>query len=399
MNSETGGITIQPALPRGLIILLGLAAALGAALGMREFSNILGPVFLALVLSITVHPVRRLADRHRWPAWVGIILSLLAVYGIVAGLFFILIISGIQFAALLQDYAPQFQDLLGQASALLESVGISQEQLQKMVSELSPGRLVGLASSVLGGIAGVLSNAVFLIVLLFFTVADAGAFASKLEGIMPRGRRLAQAFRQFAHGSRQYLVVATIFGAIVATCDVVALWILDIRYAWLWGLLAFITNYIPNIGFIIGVVPPTIIALLDHDVATAVIVIVVYCVLNFVIQTIIQPRVVGVTVGLSATLSFLSLIIWATILGAAGAFLAIPLSLLVKSLLVDVDPEHDWVAPLLSSGEPKVTQQPVQSAEAAAALPKPMESAAADTAAASTQPRPQENHDTSAPTS
>jgi predicted PurR-regulated permease PerM len=83
---------------------------------------------------------------------------------------------------------------------------------------------------------------------------------------------------------------------------------------------------------------------------TAIIVVVVYCVLNFVIQTIIQPRVVGVTVGLSATLSFLSLIIWATILGASGAFLAIPLSLFVKSLFIDVDPEHDWVVPLLSSG-------------------------------------------------
>jgi predicted PurR-regulated permease PerM len=144
--------------------------------------------------------------------------------------------------------------------------------------------------------------------------------------------------------------VATIFGAIVAFLDVIALWILDIRYAWLWGLLAFITNYIPNIGFIIGLLPPTIIALIDHDVVTAIIVVIVYCVLNFVIQTIIQPRVVGVTVGLSATLSFLSLIIWATILGASGAFLAIPLSLFVKYLFVDVDPEHDWLAPLLSSG-------------------------------------------------
>jgi hypothetical protein len=77
-----------------------------------------------------------------------------------------------------------------------------------------------------------------------------------------------------------------------------------------------------------------------------------------VIQTIIQPRVVGVTVGLSATLSFLSLIIWATILGAPGAFLAVPLSLFVKSLFVDVDPEHDWVAPLLSSEKSGETAEP-----------------------------------------
>jgi predicted PurR-regulated permease PerM len=268
-----------------------------------------------------------------------------------------------------------------------------------MVNELSPSRLVGLASSVIGGIAGVLSDIVFLIVLLFFTVADAGSFASKLDRITPRGRRLAQAFGQFAHGTRQYLAVATIFGVIVATCDVVALWILDIRYAWLWGLLAFITNYIPNIGFIIGVVPPTIIALLDHDVVTAIIVVMVYCVLNFVIQTIIQPRVVGVTVGLSATLSFLSLIVWATILGASGAFLAIPLSLLVKALLVDVDPEHDWVAPLLSSGEPKDMEQPAPPAEAAAVLPEHEESAAAEPAATLTPVKPDENRDQEAPTS
>jgi AI-2 transport protein TqsA len=180
---------------------------------------------------------------------------------------------------------------------------------------------------------------------------------------------------------------------------VVALWILDIRYAWLWGLLAFITNYIPNIGFIIGVVPPTIIALLDQDVVTAIIVVVVYCVLNFVIQTIIQPRVVGVTVGLSATLSFLSLIVWATILGAAGAFLAIPLSLLVKSLLVDVDPEHDWVAPLLSSGEPK-DEEPAPPADAVAVPPQHEESAAAAEPAATLTPfKPDENQDQDAPTS
>lgn len=277
-----------------------------------------------------------------------------------------------------------------------------------MVKELSPNRLVGLASSVLGGIAGVLSNIVFLIVLLFFTVADAGDFASKLTTITPRGKRLAEVFEQFAHGSRQYLAVATIFGLIVAVCDVIALWILDIRYAWLWGLLAFITNYIPNVGFIIGLVPPTIIALLDQDVVTAVIVVIVYSVLNFVIQTIIQPRVIGSTVGLSATLSFLSLIIWATILGAAGAFLAIPLSLLVKSLLVDVDPEHDWVAPLLTSGEPKSKPPPStpdaaapvpETAAAATAVPEPAESSVTQTAADATSAKPEENRGRSAPTS
>jgi AI-2 transport protein TqsA len=362
-------VSYRPAFPRGLTILLGIAAALVVALGMKQFANILGPVFLALVLSIAVHPVRRLAARYHLPAWLGMILSLIAVYAIVFGLFTILVIAGIQFASLLQSYGPQFQAFLQQASQALQSVGISQEKLQDFVNELSPSRLVEVASGLLGGLAGVLSDIFFLIVLLFFTVVDAGDFASKLARVPVHGRRLAEVFDRFAHGSRQYLAVATVFGAIVAFCDLIALWILDIRYAWLWALLAFITNYIPNIGFVIGLVPPTIIALLDKDVVTAIIVVAVYCVLNFVIQTIIQPRVVGVTVGLSATLSFLSLIVWATILGASGAFLAIPLSLLVKALLVDVDPEQTWVSPLLSSEKPGKEPDGTQGKDADAVEP------------------------------
>src|SRR5829696_2846456 len=354
-------VTDRWSLPRGLIILLGVAAALVAAVGMRQFANILGPVFMALVLSIAVHPIRRLADRYRLPALVGMLLSLLAVYLIVFGLFAILVIGGIQFATLLQDYGPQFQAFLQDAVRLLESVGISQAQLQDSVKELSPSRLVGVAGSLLGGLAGVLSNIFFLIALLFFTVADAGDFASKLKRLPVHGQRLADSFDRFAVGSRQYLVVATIFGAIVAVCDVIALVILDIRYAWLWGLLAFITNYIPNIGFLIGLVPPTIIALLDHDVETAITVVVIYSVLNIILQSVIQPRVVGTTVGLSATLSFLSLIVWMTILGGVGAFLAVPATLFVKAVFVDVDPERGWLTPLLSSSaETEPTETPTE---------------------------------------
>jgi predicted PurR-regulated permease PerM len=85
-------VSYRPAFPRGLTILLGIAAALVVALGMKQFANILGPVFLALVLSIAVHPVRRLAARYHLPAWLGMILSLIAVYAIVFGLFTILVI-------------------------------------------------------------------------------------------------------------------------------------------------------------------------------------------------------------------------------------------------------------------------------------------------------------------
>ena len=104
----------------------------------------------------------------------------------------------------------------------------------------------------------------------------------------------------FAAGTRNYFGVATIFGAIVAVLDGAALLILGIPGAGLWALLAFVTNYVPNIGFLIGLVPPALIALLDGGVSEMIIVIAVYCVLNFIIQSVLQPKFVGDAVGLTA---------------------------------------------------------------------------------------------------
>ncbi len=100
-------------------------------------------------------------------------------------------------------------------------------------------------------------------------MTDTGAFAAKLGRVAPASRWLVDAAQVFTSGTRRYWAVSTVFGAGVALCDVIGLVVLDIRYAWLWGLLAFVTNYIPNIGFLIGLVPPTLLALLDHGPKTA----------------------------------------------------------------------------------------------------------------------------------
>lgn len=118
----------------------------------------------------------------------------------------------------------------------------------------------------------------------------------------------------------------------------------------MWGLLAFLTNYIPNVGFVIGVIPPAFIALVDQGVGTALAVVGAYAVVNFLLQMIVQPRVVGRTVGLSGSLTFLSLLWWTAIFGGIGALIAVPLTILVKAILVDHDPERRWLRPLLESG-------------------------------------------------
>jgi predicted PurR-regulated permease PerM len=133
---------------------------------------------------------------------------------------------------------------------------------------------------------------------------------------------------------------------IVAAVDTGFLWLVGVPLPLLWGLLAFITNYIPNVGFIVGLVPPALLALLQGGPRLLIIVVVAYSVINFIIQSIIQPKFVADAVDLSLTLTFLSLVFWTFVIGPLGAVLAIPLTLLAKALLLDVDPNTRWISSL-----------------------------------------------------
>ncbi len=167
------------------------------------------------------------------------------------------------------------------------------------------------------------------------------------------------ALDNFALGTRNYMGVSASFGLIVAVLDGLALWIMGVPGAFVWAVLAFVTNFIPNIGFIIGVIPPALIALLDGGPGLMIAVIVVYSVINFLIQSVIQPRVVGDAVGLTPTLTFMSLVFWTWVIGPLGALLAVPLSLLTKALLVEADPRTQWALPLISGKtDPADTPKP-----------------------------------------
>jgi predicted PurR-regulated permease PerM len=139
-----------------------------------------------------------------------------------------------------------------------------------------------------------------------------------------------------------------VFGLIVAGLDVLALLILGVPLALVWGVLSLITNYIPNIGFVLGLIPPALLAFFEGGWELSLWVVAVYSVINLVIQAVIQPKIVGDAVGLSATLTFVSLIFWGWVLGPLGALLAVPMTLLAKSLLIDIDPSTRWADPLIS---------------------------------------------------
>lgn len=353
--------TLTPApwaIPRGLIVLLAGAGAVVSIAGIKVFAGILGPVFLALMLTVAVQPIQSWMQRRGLPAWLGMITTVLVVYLILIGLIGALALSAAQLATQLPQYADTVDDLLDDVRSFLAGAGVNSEQIHNVLSSIDVGKVVGLIESALQGLLGVFSNLFFILALLLFMAFDGMSIGKKMQIVARSRPEIAYALSTFAAGTRKYLVVSTVFGLIVAVLDGGALWLMGVPLPVLWALLSFITNYIPNIGFVIGVIPPALLALLDGGPGLMVWVIVVYCVINFVIQSIIQPKFVGDAVGMSVTVTFLALVFWAWVLGPLGALLAIPMTLLVKAMLLDIDPATRWVNVLI--GE-KVGDNPIPS--------------------------------------
>ena len=350
MTHPDGGSTQSAPLPRGLILVLAVTGMLVAALATQQFAGIVAPVLLALVLVIAVHPLTGILRRRGLPMWLAKTITIIAVLGLIVGLAAAVALSIAQLATILPTYEDSFDELVANFQTWLASLGIGRDEVQAALEQISLSKVAELAATILAGLVATFSNLLFLLFVIAFMALDATGFASRMSRVRRQRPEVVGALDTFVNGSRRYLAVATVFGFIVAGVDVVFLWLVGVPLAVLWGLLAFITNYIPNVGFVIGLIPPALLALLEGGPQLMILVIVVYSVINFVIQSIIQPKFVSDAVNISLTVTFLSLVFWTFIIGPIGAILAVPLTLLVKSLLFDVDPSTRWMSSLLEGG-------------------------------------------------
>ena len=336
-------------LPRTLVILLQLAAAVVVAGGIRAAAWLVAPVFLALVIVITVHPVHARLRARGLPSWAATTLLVLAVYGVLVVLAGVVVVSVARLATLLPSYAAEVNALLASVTAELARFGVGAAQLREIAGTLNYGRLVGIVSGLLLGITSLLGNLVFLLSLLLFLSIEASGAGTRLALLARDRAPIAAAFTGFTRATRRYMGVNTVFGLLTGLVDAVVLALMGVPLAVLWGLLVFITNYIPYIGFWIALVPPVLLALLTGGWGLAIGVFVLFTVVNFVLTSVIQPKYVGDAVGISVSLTLVALVFWGWLLGTVGAVLAVPLTLFAKALLVDVNPHVRWANAILGS--------------------------------------------------
>ena len=298
-------------LPRTLIILLELAAAVVVAAGIGAAAWLVAPVFLALVIVITVHPVHARLRARGLPPWAATTLLVLAVYGVLVVLAGVVVVSVARLATLLPSYAAEANALLASATAELARFGVGAQQLRELAGTLNYGKLVGIVSGLLLGITSLLGNLVFLLSLLLFLSIEASGAGTRLALLARDRAPIAAAFTGFTRATRRDMGVNTVFGLLTGLIDAVVLALMGVPLAVLWGLLVFITNYIPYIGFWIALVPPVLLALLTGGWGLAVAVFVLFTVVNFVLTSVIQPKYVGDAVGISVSLTLVALVFWA----------------------------------------------------------------------------------------
>ncbi|MET0830690.1 MAG: AI-2E family transporter [Microbacterium sp.] len=322
---------------------MGLAAAVVALAGLSFARELVGPLALAAVIVIICHPLRHPLERRGWPSWTAttavIVLAFLILGAMVALLWF----ASTQFVRLVADFADDLQSTAQSVISWLQSLGFDEQVADATGALLDPATIASFVASLGGTVLNVLTAFFFVLAYVIFMAADGSRYARAEASFGSAIRPTVRRFQAFNSGVRRYYVVNAIFGAVVAIIDGLALWALGVPAPAVWAILAFVTNFIPNIGFVIGLIPPALLALVVGGWPLMLAVIAIYCVVNVTLQVLVQPKFVSDAVNLSLTLSFFSVIFWTFVIGPLGAILSIPLTLLVRALVIEGDPGARWL--------------------------------------------------------
>ncbi|SJM66914.1 hypothetical protein FM112_12145 [Gulosibacter sp. 10] len=343
--------------PRPLVIIIGVVLSIIGLIALKEIAAFVTPVFLGFNLVLAIAPFHHWMIRKRVPKLIAGLAAALTVYALLMVFIALLIWSIVLLIQELPKYGAQFNTLYWQILQWLADFGVTQDVLfQQLQNVLNPSAIVSLLQGIMSNFGSILSLSATLLVVIFFIFFDSISFEPRMEAVRKERPGIGRAFDAFSGGVARYWIVTTIFGLIVAVLDVVALEFLGVPLALAWGVFSFLTNYIPNIGFVIGMIPPVLMALLANGWGNALIVLGVWSVINFVIQSLIQPKFAGEAVGVTPTVSFLSLLVWAYALGPVGALLALPATLLVKAILVDANSQARWINMLIAA-RPRIEEE------------------------------------------
>lgn len=331
-------------------LLLTIASGVVVLAGMRAAGSVIGPIVIALLLTIAWSPASIWLRRRGWPptvaALTGIVLGIIAI-----ALFVLLIWSSVgQLQDKLPEYQPRVEDIRQSIMRWLATLPFDTSRILS-AEALQAGALLRYALGLIRGLTATAGTLGVLVLIMAFMMIEAVRYPEKLQDAISSSSGGGERLERFGQSMRSYVVINSIFGLAAGAINTVLLLSLGVDFAILWGVVSFLLSFLPNIGFLIALAPPAALALIQFGFARAAMVVVGFVTINFVIDTVLKPRFVGESLGLSPAVVVLSLIFWSWMLGLPGALLAVPLSIAAKFLFENFD-ETRWMAHLMSDARP-----------------------------------------------
>ena len=325
--------------------LLSAAALIVVVAGMRAAAPILVPFLLSVFIAVISAPPLLWLEEHRFPRPVAM---LIVIVGIIAVVFGLTAVAGPSIGAFTRDI-PSYQARLdARMDALLTWLGSQGVSLtrERLLEFANPGHVIGLAGDLFNSLGGLLANAFLIFLAVVFILFEASSLPEKLERISGDAEPSLDRFRHFTGTLRRYLAIKSLASLGTGLAVMLWLWILGVDYPVLWGMLAFLLNFVPNIGSIIAAVPAVLLAAVQLGAGAAGAAAAGYLVINVLVGSIIEPRFIGRGVGLSTLVVFLSLVFWGWVLGPVGMFLSVPLTMTAK-IALESRADTRWIAMLL----------------------------------------------------
>lgn len=330
-----------------LFFLVGLASVFIIIAGIRDLAFILNPILLSLVITVTLIPLPGWFSRRGVPGWLSLVLTFLVVLGMI-GLVLLLVFVGL---AQLNRVVPTLAAAAANSTTAAVDeplfLGFQYQELQSAVQSLvTSQRLTSIATTLISAIFTGLSQA-FLVMLIFaFMLSSALALPSSARMGLTTDHPIIQRVTALTEDVRRYVTLTTAMNFLIGLGNTIFLFILGVDLALLWGLLSVFMGYIPAIGFWIAMLPPLLLAFIDSGPMTALAVFLGYTLINGSVENLLKPRMLGQQLKISPAVVVIALFVWGWLLGAVGAILSTPLTLLILSIMEGFDSTR-WVTVLL----------------------------------------------------
>jgi predicted PurR-regulated permease PerM len=313
--------------------------------GLKAAAALVTPFLLAVFIAVLAAPGLQALHRLGLPSWAAMLVIVALLLAVGGGVIALFTGSLNQFNANLPEYQARLEQVSTDVVAWLDNHGlhVSRPAFDSLVD---PSSALGIAGQLIRGLGGVLTNALLILLTVVFILSEAAGLPSKLRRALPNPDESLIHLREVMQTINRYMVIKATTS--LATGLVIWLWLtwLGVDFAVLWAMLAFLLNFVPNIGSVIAAIPAVLLALVQLGFVPAMLTLAGYMSVNILIGSFIEPKIMGRGLGLSTLVVFVSLIFWGFVLGPAGMFLSVPLTMALK-IALDANPQTRHVAILL----------------------------------------------------